>query len=122
MKRSVYSKYTDYDYICSVFYTPFLTPCVESISLPDGIETFGEGVFQGCGFKSLESVKNLRVIGPDIPAHTFASCQQIDSMQIPEWVDNIGEGAFADIPYLSIWPRRAARSSSMEKKFLAPRL
>ena len=70
------------------------------ISLPNGIEKFGEGVFQGCGFKSLESVNNLRVIGPHIAAHTFASCQQFNSIQIPEWVDSIGEGAFAYIPYL----------------------
>lgn len=73
---------------------------LDSISLPDGIEEFGDGVFQGCGFKSLESVNNLRVIGPHIAAHTFASCHQFISIRIPEWVDSIGEGAFANIPYL----------------------
>lgn len=78
--------------IVSVDYMTFWH-CVslESVDLPDSLETVGHAAFEGC--VSLEKVrlgKNLT----DIMPYAFGGCQALKSVDLPECLRFIGEKAF----------------------------
>ena len=62
---------------------------LKSIDLGN-VSLLGKNVFAYCGFESFEIPKNIKVISECM----FFSCGQLKTIDIPEWVEEIGDGAF----------------------------
>ena len=68
---------------------------LNSVKLPDGLETIGYGTFNFCtSLSSINISESVKTIG----AHSFALCSSLWSIDIPEGVESIGEFAFAQCP------------------------
>ncbi len=66
-------------------YTP------QPIVLPDGLESLGEGSFNGCA--ELPSI-NIPGLLTAIPDHAFNGCMKLPEINLPEGIRSIGETAF----------------------------
>lgn len=72
---------------------------LNSVKLPDGLETIGYGTFNFCtSLSSINIPESVKTIG----AHSFTLCSSLWSIDIPEGVESIGEFAFAQCPFVSV--------------------
>ncbi len=63
----------------------------ESVTVPEGIHTIGEGAFKGCvSLRQVTLPKSLR----QIEANAFKGCRKLEEIQIPHGVTKIGDYAF----------------------------
>lgn len=61
-----------------------------SITIPEGVTSIEDGVFSGCGLRSITIPKGVTSIG----RYAFQECSSLTSITIPEGVTSIGAGAF----------------------------
>ena len=66
---------------------------VESVELPDSVETIGKNSFGSRKITSINLPENLDVIGD----YAFAGCTGIKDISIPDSVNHIGYNAFLDV-------------------------
>ena len=62
-----------------------------SITIPEGVTSIEDGVFSGCGLRSITIPKGVTSIG----RYAFQECSSLTSITIPEGVTSIGIGAFS---------------------------
>ena len=62
-----------------------------SITIPEGVTRIEDGVFSGCGLRSITIPKGVTSIG----RYAFQECSSLTSITIPEGVTSIGIGAFS---------------------------
>ncbi|MBE6848315.1 MAG: hypothetical protein E7502_00175 [Ruminococcus sp.] len=76
----------------------FDEPPMAVITIPDGVTTIGEQIFG----KLKASVE--KVIIPDsvtsISKDAFMRCSKLETIELPSTIENIGDNAFADTPWL----------------------
>ena len=75
-------------------YAFFKIENVESVELPDSVETIGKNSFGSRKITSINLPENLDVIGD----YAFAGCTGIKDISIPDSVNHIGYNAFLDVP------------------------
>ncbi|WP_303805062.1 leucine-rich repeat protein [Ruminococcus flavefaciens] len=75
-------------------YAFFKLENVESVELPDSVETIEKNSFGSRKITSINLPENLDVIGD----YAFAGCTGIKDISIPDSVNHIGYNAFLDVP------------------------
>lgn len=74
-------------------YAFFGNEFLETITMPNTIETIGYGAFWGCSnLKSVKLSKNIKIIRTD----TFRGCINLISIKLPDSIERIGESSFAN--------------------------
>ena len=69
----------------------FAVSALTDVTLPDGLQTIGEGAFGGCtALKSVTLPAGLK----EIEKNAFGGCETLTSINLPEGLKTIGEGAF----------------------------
>ncbi|WP_444433061.1 leucine-rich repeat protein [Ruminococcus sp.] len=88
---------------------------IESITIPEGVETIGQGAFSGCvGITSIEIPTSVTTINSSVFSgcsgltsvtlpetlttinyRAFGDCTSLESIEIPDSVENIAEDAFS---------------------------
>lgn len=64
---------------------------LESVILPEGLQTIGSSAFRGTRLKSVVIPEGVT----EIPNNAFASCSQLETVVLPEGITRIGNGAFS---------------------------
>ena len=73
-------------------------PVIE-ITVPDGVAVIGEQIFgkEGGYVKSVELPDSVTAIGTE----AFAGCTKLDTLNIPEGIESVGDDAFINTPWLA---------------------
>lgn len=84
--------------VVSVGAYAFLSLAVQSVRLPAGLHTIGEGAFMDCGeLKRLQIPEGVLYVGRD----AFSGCVLLHKLYLPLTIEEIGETAFASCSALS---------------------
>lgn len=65
---------------------------LETIEIPDTVETIGQSAFFCTALKTLTLPEGLTAI----ESFAFADCEKLESVVLPESVETVGERAFSD--------------------------
>ena len=70
---------------------------VTRITLPEGLETIGQGAFRACPISVIEIPDSVKSIGN----YAFVNCEELESIVIGDGVESIGEYSIKDLPKLT---------------------
>ena len=70
----------------------------DALVIPEGVSAIGDSAFSGCDLKRVTLPEGLVTIGAD----AFSDCENLESVNIPESVEELMFSAFDNCPRLTL--------------------
>ena len=87
------------DYDWEVVVAPWLKYEIDSVTIGDGVTGIGAYAFNGCRASSFRLGAGVKTIGEG----AFNNCSEFNQLELPAFVERIGNCAFMGCPFISVF-------------------